>query len=198
MGTLPSRWIPVQYRLITWSAWRKDGRHSRRWFKWYVDVFGLKTQLVEIQQNSDRDNTALWLLKMISPSSRENKRLLMTCSNWYIHAVHSRQIAWKMAANILCVCVCVYVCAYKHTHTHTEGMSYATCQNVCGFLVTIDDSMFIQSQWMWKFRNIFPINTTLRPDQVWRSCSSIPNKPNSSFLWLLQTSHCQMPAYWCF
>jgi len=45
-----------------------------------------------------------------------------------------------------CVCVCVYVCAYKHTHTHTEGMSYATCQNVCGFLVTIDDSMFIQSQ----------------------------------------------------
>ena len=121
MGTLPSRWIPVQYRLTTWSAWRKDGRHSRRWFKWYVDVFGLKTQVVEIQQNGGRDNTALWLLRIISPSSRENKRLLMTCSNRYIHAVPPKTNCLKNGSqHFVCVCVCVYT----HTHTHT---GYVLC-----------------------------------------------------------------------
>ena len=100
-------------------------------------MFGLKTQMVEIQQNSGRDNTALWLLKIISPSSRKNKRLLMTCSNRYIHAVPPKTNCVKDGSHHF-VCVCVY--------THTHNMCYATCQNLCGFLVTMDDSMFIQLQ----------------------------------------------------
>jgi len=46
----------------------------------------------------------------------------------------------------VCACMCVCVCVFVCIHTHTEDMCYATCQNLCGFLVTMDDSMFIQLQ----------------------------------------------------